>query len=127
MNILIVEDEPLIARSLKRLLEKKGCTVTWESTGNGAIETIRNQEFDRIISDLMLQDISGFDVLEESKDKYNINEIGEKFIIITAYSSQQVLNKAATYGCLVLSKPFEDLKEAIDIFIKGKSSEFNQN
>ena len=127
MNILIVEDEPLIARSLKRLLEKKGCTVTWESTGNGAIETIKNQEFDRIISDLMLQDISGFDVLEESKDKYNISEIGEKFIIITAYSSQQVLNKAATYGCLVLSKPFEDLKEAIDIFIKGKSSEFNQN
>ncbi len=123
MNILIVEDEPLIARSLKRLLEKRGCTVTWESSGNQAIETIRNHEFDRVISDLMLQDISGFDVLEESKKKYNIQEIGTKFIIITAYSSQQVLTKAATYGCIVLSKPFEDLHGAIDTFIRGKTSE----
>ncbi len=125
MNILIVEDEPLIARSLKRLLEKRGCTVTWESSGNQAIETIKSHDFDRVISDLMLQDISGFDVLEESKNKYTIQEIGEKFIIITAYSSQQVLNKAATYGCIVLSKPFDDLHGAIDIFIKGKSGESN--
>lgn len=123
MNILIIEDEPLVARSLKRLLEKKGCSVIWESTGNQAIETIRKNDFDRVISDLMLQDISGFDVLEESKKKYTIEEIGEKFIIITAYSSQQVLNKAETYGCIVLSKPFEDLHGAIDTFIQGKSGD----
>lgn len=106
-------------------MEKKGCTVTWESSGNQAIETIKNNDFDRVICDLMLQDISGFDVLEESKDKYNITEIGEKFIIITAYSSQQVLNKASTYGSIVLSKPFEDLHGAIDTFIRGKSGDAN--
>ena len=123
MKILIVEDETLIARSLKKLLERKGCEVVWESSGNKAIETIANFEFDRIISDLMLQDISGFDVIEESKKKYDIGEIGEKFIIITAYSSPQVLSKAASYGCLVLSKPFENLNDAIDTFIKGKSDD----
>lgn len=123
MKILIVEDETLIARSLKKLLERKGCQVTWESSGNKAIETIRGSDFDRIISDLMLQDISGFDVIEESKEKYDMSEIGQKFIIITAYSSPQVLAKAASYGCLVLSKPFEDLNEAIDIFMKGKSDD----
>jgi CheY-like chemotaxis protein len=123
LKILIVEDETLIARSLKKLLEKRGCEVTWESSGNKAIETIRNNEFDRIISDLMLQDISGFDVIEESKNKYDISEIGKKFIIITAYSSPQVLSKAASYGCLVLSKPFENLNDAIDTFLEGKPNE----
>ncbi|MCF8058161.1 MAG: response regulator [Bacteriovoracaceae bacterium] len=120
MKILIVEDEPLIARSLKKLLEKKGCLVTWEPTGNKAIEIIKSESFDRIICDLMLQDVSGFDVIEDSKERYSISEIGQKFIIITAYSSPQVLQRAALYGCSVLSKPFEDLNEAIDVFIRGR-------
>lgn len=119
MKILIVEDEPLIARSLKKLLEKKGCTVTWEPSGNEAIEIIKKDDFDRIICDLMLQDVSGFDVIEDSKERYNHGEIGQKFIIITAYSSPQVLERASQYGCMVLSKPFEDLNEAIDVFIRG--------
>ncbi len=120
MNILIVEDEPLIARSLKKLLERKGANVTWEASGNKAIEIIKDQEFDRIICDLMLQDVSGFDVIEESKERFSIDEIGVKVIIITAYSSPQVLERAAHYGCLVLGKPFEDLDKAIETFLKGK-------
>lgn len=119
MNILIVEDEPLIARSLKRLLEKRGCEVTWEPSGNKAIEIIRENNFDRIICDLMLQDVSGFDVIEDSKEKYNHGEIGQKFIIITAYSSPQVLERAGQYGCTVLGKPFDNLNESIEVFIKG--------
>jgi CheY-like chemotaxis protein len=120
MKILIVEDEPLIARSLKKLLEKKGCLVVWEPIGNKAVEIIKKESFDRIICDLMLQDVSGFDVIEDSKERYSISEIGQKFIIITAYSSPQVLQRAAQYGCTVLSKPFEDLNEAIEVFIRGK-------
>ena len=119
MKILIVEDEPLIARSLKRLLEKRGCEVIWEPSGNEAIEIIKKVDFDRIICDLMLQDVSGFDVIEDSKERYDHGEIGQKFIIITAYSSPQVLDRAAQYGCVVLGKPFEDLNEAIEVFIKG--------
>lgn len=119
MKILIVEDEPLIAKSLKKLLEKKGCNIHWEASGNKAIEIIREESFDRIICDLMLQDVSGFDVIEDSKERYNNSEIGQKFIIITAYSSPQVLDRASQYGCMVLSKPFEDLNEAIEVFIRG--------
>jgi CheY-like chemotaxis protein len=119
MKILIVEDEPLIARSLKRLLEKRGCEVIWEPSGNEAIEIIKKVDFDRIICDLMLQDVSGFDVIEDSKERYDHGEIGQKFIIITAYSSPQVLERAAQYGCAVLGKPFDDLNEAIEVFIKG--------
>lgn len=116
MNILLVEDEPLIQKSLTRLLEKRGATVTPVSSGREAIKAIMENDFDRIICDLMLQDITGFDVIEESKKKFNREEIARKFVIITAYTSNQVHDKAASYGCRVLGKPFEDLNMALKIF-----------
>lgn len=116
-RILLVEDEPLIQKSLKKLLEKKGVEVTVESRGREAIQLILNQKFDRIICDLMLQDISGFDVIEESKARFTMAEISKLFIIITAYSSPHVIEKAQQYGCLLLSKPFENIEEALTIFL----------
>jgi len=116
-RILLVEDEPLIQKSLKKLLEKKGVEVTVESRGREAIQLILNQKFDRIICDLMLQDISGFDVIEEAKARFTVAEISKLFIIITAYSSPHVIEKAQQYGCLLLSKPFENIEEALAIFL----------
>jgi CheY-like chemotaxis protein len=118
-RILLIEDEPLIQKSLKKLLEKRGVNVTVESRGREAIGLILNQEFDRIICDLMLQDISGFDVIEEAKARFTMAEISKLFIIITAYSSPHVIEKATQYGCLLLSKPFEDIDEALNIFISS--------
>lgn len=116
-RILLVEDEPLIQKSLKKLMEKRGVEVTVESRGREAIQLILNQKFDRIICDLMLQDISGFDVIEESKARFTMAEISKLFIIITAYSSPHVIEKAQQYGCLLLSKPFENIEEALTIFL----------
>ncbi len=117
IKILLIEDEPLIQKSLKKLLEKKGATVFVESRGKDAISQILNQDFDRIICDLMLQDISGFDVIEESKKRYSPREISKLFIIITAYSSNQVMEKANSYNCKLLSKPFQNIEEALSIFL----------
>ncbi len=117
MKILIIEDEILIQKSLQKLLEKRSAIVDTASAGLDAIQKILANEYDRIICDLMLQDISGFDIIEESKKKYNLEEISNKFVIITAYSSPQVLEKAKGYNCTVLNKPFESMSEAIDIFL----------
>lgn len=116
-KILLVEDELLIQKSLKKLLEKRGATVDVESSGREAIQRLKTQSYDRIICDLMLQDISGFDVIEESKSKLQASEIAVKFVIITAYCSEQVLDKAKKYGCQVLSKPFDDMNKTLDIFL----------
>lgn len=122
-KILLIEDEPLIQKSLKKLLEKRGVEVVVESRGRDAINLILNQQFDRIICDLMLQDISGFDVIEEAKGRFTVNDISKLFIIITAYSSPHVIEKATQYGCLLLSKPFENIDEALNIFLsEGGSS-----
>lgn len=122
MQILLVEDEPLIQKSLKLLLERNSASVDVEQSGTKAIELILSNEYDRIICDLMLQDITGFDVIEESKAKFSPEEIKSKFIIITAYSSPQVHEKAAQYGCRLISKPFEDTNEAINIFLNREQN-----
>jgi CheY-like chemotaxis protein len=112
-KILIIEDEILIQQSLKKLFERKGITVDVSSSGKIAIDLILNNQYDRIICDLMLQDISGFDVIEESKKKFNPDEISKKFVIMTAYNSPQVLNRANSYRCRLLNKPFDDLENAM--------------
>ena len=117
MNFLIIEDEILIQKSLKRLLEKKGHEVIATASGIEGIELIQNNNFDKIICDLMLNDITGFDILEGIKTKYTLDEISKKFIIITAYSSENVLEKAQKYNCQVISKPFENINTVIDTFL----------
>jgi CheY-like chemotaxis protein len=121
-KILLIEDEPLIQKSLKKLLENKGAEVTVESRGKEAIQLLLTQNFDRVICDLMLQDISGFDVIEESKQRFTIAEITKLFIIITAYSSPHVIEKATQYGCRLLSKPFENIEDALNIFLSAGES-----
>jgi CheY-like chemotaxis protein len=114
MNILIIEDEILIQKSLKKLIEMKGHTVSATANGKEAIRLILENDYDRIICDLMLQDITGFDIIEESKQKYDIDQIAKDFVIMTAYSSEQVLTKARSYGCRVINKPFDNINQTID-------------
>ncbi len=112
-NILLIEDEPLIQRTIKIFLERKGSQVTATSSGREAIELIINNTYDLIICDLMLNDITGFDVIEDSKKKLSPDEISEKFVIITAYSSEQIISKAEQYGCKIYPKPL-DVSAVID-------------
>lgn len=112
-NILIIEDEILIQQSLKKLFERKGLKVDVSASGKLAIDLILNNHYDRIICDLMLQDISGFDVIEESKKRFSPEEISKKFVIMTAYNSPQVLSRANSYQCRLLNKPFDDLEMAM--------------
>lgn len=121
MKLLIIEDEILIQKSLKKLIEKSGHQADTASSGRQAIDLLLNNEYDRIICDLMLQDISGFDVIEESKQIYSLLEISKIFIIITAYSSEQVLEQAKKYNCKIINKPFKNIKDAIEIFLSIES------
>jgi len=125
MNILLVEDEPLIQRTLKLLLEKAGATVEATNNGTSAIKLIHNNQYDIIVCDLMLQDITGFDIIEESKKVFSPSDIAQKFVIITAYSSPQILEKAKMYNCRIYSKPFTDVKKVIDEIVKGDNDASN--
>lgn len=117
MKILIIEDEILIQKSLQKLLQRRGADVEVTASGIEAAEMIKNTEFDRIICDLMLKDITGFDILEESRSVFTEDEIAKKFVIMTAYSSEQIIQQAKQYKCQFINKPFESLENTINLFL----------
>ncbi len=113
MNILIIEDEILIQLSLKIFLKKHGHEVTTTTSGVNALALIKTQAFDKVICDLMLSDITGFDVIEDCKTIHDEGWNKSHFIIITAYNNQQILNQAKAYGVPIFIKPFNNLDELL--------------
>jgi DNA-binding NtrC family response regulator len=125
LSLLIIEDELLIQKSFTMIFQQLGLEPIGASSGKEAIELILNNDFDIIITDLMLSDISGFDILESSLKKYDRQEISKKFIIISAYQSEKIDKKIAEYNCSFHRKPFKNIslmaKNIIKEFYNGKN------
>jgi two-component system aerobic respiration control sensor histidine kinase ArcB len=60
--VLIVEDQPIAALAAKILLEQQGCKVEVAETGEIAIKLAKENQYDFIIMDIGLPDISGYEV-----------------------------------------------------------------
>ena len=67
-SILLVEDSPSQAMRFKTLLENENCQVQWVERGLDGVETARQNEFDLIILDIELPDITGFEVCRRLKE-----------------------------------------------------------
>ena len=61
-RILIVEDEPAVARGLEYALKAEGFKVFWAKSGAEALELTRREQPDLITLDIRLPDLSGYDV-----------------------------------------------------------------
>jgi two-component system, OmpR family, alkaline phosphatase synthesis response regulator PhoP len=64
-KILVVDDESLIRKTVRLTCEKEGYTVEEAETGRMALEKLEQVKPDIILLDLMLPDISGFDVCRD--------------------------------------------------------------
>jgi len=64
-QILIVEDEPAVARGLEYGLTSEGFTVLWADTGQRALELACSQNPHLILLDIRLPDVNGFDVCRQ--------------------------------------------------------------
>ena len=64
-QILVVEDEPSLARLLSRILTTAGYSVTEAATGTAALRSVRAADPDLILLDLILPDMRGESVLTE--------------------------------------------------------------
>lgn len=72
-NVLIIEDEEKVVQVLKAYLEKSGYNVKFALNGLSGIELFKKDNFNLIILDLMLPDITGEDIckiIRETSDVY---------------------------------------------------------
>ncbi len=111
-KILIVDDEKSMREFLDVLLSKEGYKVSEAKNGKQALSMIRKNDYDLVLSDIRLGDITGLEVLKEAKKK-NHNTI---VIMISAYSTTEIAVEAMNDGAYdFIPKPFDnqELKHTI--------------
>jgi len=81
-RILVVDDEPDITALVAYHLAKAGYRVATAGGGRDALEAAREEQPALIVLDLMLPDVSGFDVLAELRRREETREIG--VLLLTA-------------------------------------------
>jgi two-component system OmpR family response regulator/two-component system copper resistance phosphate regulon response regulator CusR len=64
LNVLIVEDDPVIGKALRQGFVESGGECVWAKDGQRGLELASNQQCDAIILDLMLPKLPGLDVLK---------------------------------------------------------------
>lgn len=70
-RILVIEDEKDMTRGLKDILEYEGYEVVTAESGKEGLQAMGRKEPDCIILDLMLPDLSGYEVCEQIRAKFN--------------------------------------------------------
>lgn len=71
MRLLVVEDEPGMARALRRGLTAEGFVVEVEGDGPAGLEAARFGEFDAVLLDIMLPGMNGYDVVRALRAEDN--------------------------------------------------------
>ncbi|HEY8018301.1 MAG TPA: response regulator transcription factor [Actinomycetota bacterium] len=82
-KILIVEDEPSLADSVRYNLEREGYEVSIATDGRAAIDVFRSERPALVILDLMLPEVSGLDVCRTIRDESDV-----PIIMVTAKDSE---------------------------------------
>ena len=72
MNILVVEDNSLMAQLIQSALTRQNFAVTVVTDGTSAIDSLQKQQFDMVILDLRLGDEYGVDILRKARNA-NLN------------------------------------------------------
>jgi two-component system response regulator QseB len=104
LNILIVEDDPLIARGLETALGRSAHQVRWVADGLEASRLLRSQDFDLLILDLGLPKRSGLEVLEDIRRSGSLVRV----LILSARDSTHDRVLGLDLGADdYLTKPFE--------------------
>ncbi len=103
-KVLIVDDELIMRESLAGWLERDGHDIEKASSGEEALEKIKDTSFDILLVDIKMEGISGLEVLKYVKE----NDPDAAVIMITAYGSISTAIEAIKAGAYdYLLKPFD--------------------
>ncbi|GIP54600.1 response regulator [Paenibacillus vini] len=74
-HLLIVEDDDVQRNSIIELIGHDDVRITAVSTGGEALQELREKHYDCMVLDLMLSDITGFDLLDQIRDDEDLNDL----------------------------------------------------
>lgn len=102
-KILIVDDEEIVLKSCRKILEKGGHQVSTALSGQEAFDLLEKESFDIVITDMKMPGIDGIEVLKRVREKYPDIVV----IMITGYSTVQSAVQAMKLGAFdYIPKPF---------------------
>ena len=101
-SVLVVDDEEIIRDFLYEVLDDD-FDVTMVGDGDEAIEKLKDNKYDLVITDLRMPRVSGEDVVRFARE----SGAAARVIIISGYSSLYSVSQSVSHGaCAFLSKPF---------------------
>lgn len=103
IKILVVDNEPVVIKSCKRILDTEGYRVDGASGGREAIITMERQPYDFVITDLKMTEVDGLTLIKWIKKSKPDTGV----VIITGYPSQETIKDALELGIIdYVPKPF---------------------
>ena len=104
MRVLLVEDDPSMARSIEMMLESEGYVIDVTEFGEDGLEIGKIYDHDLIILDLMLPDIDGYEVLRRLRD----SRVETPILILSGLTEMDHKIKGLGFGADdYLTKPFD--------------------
>ncbi len=112
LRILVVDDEAAFCNVLDRFLSRGGNKVKTVNNGSDAISIVKIEDFDLVLCDLGMPDVSGFDVIKFINESKKRSKIG----IITGWREEQKPIADGMYVDFIVRKPFDfsELTKQID-------------
>src|SRR5919109_813850 len=102
--ILLIEDEARLRHNLQILLQSEGYYVVTAEHGAEGLQRLQEEPFDLVITDLVMPEMDGFQVMESLQDDYGDPVAGA----ITAYASTESTIQALRRGAYdYIAKPFD--------------------
>lgn len=106
-RVLIVDDEPLVCKSLSELVKRSGYETHTANNGYEALEAIQQNQFSVVVTDMSMPKMNGLEVLQ--KAKLIVPNIA--VIIITGYATVESAVEAMKFGAYdYITKPFSQDK-----------------
>ncbi len=94
MRILIIEDDEIVASTLELFLRSEGFRTHTETLGEEALEVAKLYEYDAILMDLNLPDMSGVEVLR----KLRLNKVNTPVLVLSGQSDLETKIKCLSAG-----------------------------
>lgn len=102
-RLLVVDDEEIARSNLEHILKKEGYDVSLAEDGAEALKHMESTQFDLILTDLLMINVGGMELLEKVKDRFPNTEV----IIFTGHATLPSAVEAMKKGAYhYLAKPF---------------------